>query len=220
MKQFYDDLKFGKQGEADIVAHLTTKGLRYEGSSTYGSLSSYDLKFTNRKGNSITFEVKTDKYVTADKDTGNIIVEFSSWGKEAVYTKSKADFFVYYFVNLPTNNVWIIKMENLRKLIKDNAGVMTVVDGGEKKATRCIKLPRFEFEYEFNVTTLVKPDPNHKALVDEVFGPVTKVVESGLTVGVKKKGIGKVIFKGKHRDIEDPLNDTDFITSPIRRLYR
>jgi hypothetical protein len=217
-EQFTKDLRFGKSGEQDIINYFTTIGLNYVGASTYGSLKDYDLKFTNKKGVVKTFEVKTDKYVTPQKDTGNMIVEHSSWGKEAVYTASQADYFVYYFINLEKDNVWIIKMDKLRKLIKDNAGVMSVVNGGDSKATKCIKVPRLEFQSEFTVTTYTKPDPNHTQLVKDLFGP-THEAETGLTIAPAKKGIGKVVFKGKHRDMENPF-DGEFITSPLRRLYR
>ncbi|HEX8517557.1 MAG TPA: hypothetical protein VF868_15275 [Bacteroidia bacterium] len=217
MNKFQHDLKLGQAGEDRIAALLCKNyNLTLSGKSTYGTLKDYDMKFTTQKNRSITVEAKTDVY---KDDTGNMMIEIKCNGKDSGIRTTKADLWVYYYKNLKHDNVWITSTDKLRKLIASLPTWLNPTSSGDNNGALCFKIPRNEYREWFLVLTLEpEPDQNHQKMVNELFG-ATKETESGLTIAPNKKGIGKVVFKGKHRDLENPF-DGEFITSTIKRLYR
>jgi len=111
---FKDDVKVGESGEEYIKNFLKNKGYKFISENKdyrYDLLMSFnDVK--------ITYEVKTDVFVSPKKDTGNLVVEFECRGKPSGLSVTEADYYVYYMPKL--KEIWNIKINDLKALIQDN----------------------------------------------------------------------------------------------------
>ena len=154
---FEDDLEDGQMGERAVRHFVETQWLKKF--ITYGNTAAFDIMFQNNKQNPILFQVKTDMF---EKDwdkggTGNMAIEYKCRGKDSGIKTTMADWFAYYFPNLSENHLWIIEMNALKKLIKENK--FKTVAAGEpdektgKKVSRCYLIPRFDFRGYFTVST-------------------------------------------------------------------
>lgn len=88
----------------------------------------YDLKMKfNTNGKIVTIEIKED--FTCSK-TGNIGVEYESWGRVSGIQISKADFYLYK-IHMPNNKIgaYIIQTPKLKDMIKNRLYHRTVVGG-------------------------------------------------------------------------------------------
>ena len=59
--------------------------------------------------------------------------------------------FIYYFRNLPEDNMWVIKTSELKSLIKDNISEMRVVMGGDSNTTQIVLIPKHKFKSSFYI---------------------------------------------------------------------
>jgi hypothetical protein len=90
-------------------------------------------------------EVKTDGY---EKNTGNLIFEKSCGKKSSGVFATEAKYFVYFLPLFNQDNVYLIKSEDLKKLLKkfDNC----IVQGGDPGSnTFMYKISRIDFDSEF-----------------------------------------------------------------------
>jgi hypothetical protein len=89
--------------------------------------NAYDLKFQYDDGKTFTVEVKED--FTCER-TGNVGVEYESWGRRAGIAVSKADYYLYK-VHRPDGKigVYIIKKDDLIQMIKDKKHFRDVCGG-------------------------------------------------------------------------------------------
>lgn len=161
-EQFMLDLKFGKFAEATIKDWLIdlfdkkgrTLSYLYDSDFEFANLPSaerrvrlkeYDLKF-DLEGKELRFEVKTDKY----HDTGNLAFEYKDNNKNpsGVFV-SKAEYFVYFFPRFFTENVYMIKSENLVELLSQNRWKAYFDYGGDINKTLNFIIPKEEFNKEF-----------------------------------------------------------------------
>lgn len=92
-------------------------------------------------------EIKTDVYITPERDTGNMFIEYSCRGKPSGVMVTKADIFITYFKNL--DELWAITTDDLKKLLAtytfrdvNNAG-----DSGSK--TSGYLIPRNKYREYF-----------------------------------------------------------------------
>ena len=154
---FEEDLADGQLGEKAVRHFVETRWNKKF--ITYGNTSAFDIMFQNNKQNPVFFEVKTDLF---EKDwdkggTGNMAIEYKCRGKPSGIRTTMADWFAYYFPNLSKNHLWIIRMDKLKKLIKENN--FKSVDAGEtyydndEKVAKCYLIPRFDFRGYFTVST-------------------------------------------------------------------
>ena len=154
---FEDDLEDGQMGERAVRHFVETQWNKKF--ITYGDTSAFDIMFQNNRQNPVFFEVKTDMF---EKDwdkggTGNMAIEYKCRGKPSGIRTTKAGWFAYYFPNIRKNHLWIIRMDKLKELIKENK--FSTVDAGEpdektgKKVSRCYLIPRFDFRGYFRVFT-------------------------------------------------------------------
>jgi len=157
MIDFYKDLRFGEDGEKVIAKFLQTKGLDFKGTSKElypDKIKYFDLVFQG-KFNEIFVEVKTDKYITDDFDTNNIVFEMSYNNTPSGITTTKSDLWVNYFLNKTVDNIWMIKVDVLRKLIsrlKFERDIQ-ITSGGDSNCTRLYILPREKYKEYFKVDT-------------------------------------------------------------------
>ena len=154
---FKKDLADGQKGEA-AVKHFVETTLEIP-FFKYNDTKAFDIMFQSVGEEPVFFEVKTDMF---EKDwnkggTGNMAIEYKCRGKPSGIRTTLAGWFAYYFPNITENHLWIIRMDKLKELIKDNK--FKAVDAGEpdektgKKVSRCYLIPRFDFRGYFSVFT-------------------------------------------------------------------
>lgn len=94
-----------------------------------GKTNAYDLameKISN--GKVFTFEIKED---FTHARTGNIGVEFESWGKLSGISVSQADYYVFKVHNSDnTSKVWIIRTDTLKEMINSKL-YSRIITGGD-----------------------------------------------------------------------------------------
>lgn len=154
---FEEDLKEGEQGEMIIALYLALcHGLKFK---HYNKDYKYDIMMINRKTEDpVKFEVKSDAYVDYRNDTGNMAIEIRDRGKPSGISTSESDVFLYYFRNLQRDNVWMLKTDALKALIKENISSLKRVKGGDDNAAEMILIPRERFRRVFFVDTINKTD--------------------------------------------------------------
>jgi len=144
---FQKDLKEGNNGEKIIVMYLICQGMDYKG---LNNDYKYDIKmFSKKHKQDITFEVKTDVY---PEDTGNLAVEIRYKGKPSGVSHTEADWFVYWYRNISYQNVWMIKVDELKSLIKKNK--FKIVKGGDNNNSQLVLIPRDKYKKFFRIDTI------------------------------------------------------------------
>lgn len=143
--EFKSDLKLGNEGEDAIIKFLESKGHKYLGSNDDNQ---YDIKMLTN-GKETTYEVKTDVKCAPLFDTGNLFIEFESRGKASGIAVTKAKWFVTYFKYL--NELWFIKSNELRELIKNNDFPVFKDAGDIGSATHGYLIKRKTFKKHFYV---------------------------------------------------------------------
>ena len=102
------------------------------------------------------FEVKTDDYCTDDSDTGNIAVEIKYKGNPSGISTTYAQWFVYYYKHVSKDNLWMIQVDNLKSLIKENIKDIKFVNGGDNNDSYIALIPRDKFRDKFGIDTIEK----------------------------------------------------------------
>lgn len=144
---FEKDLKEGNSGEKIISMYLVCQGMKFI---SLNDDYKYDIKmFSYVKDREMLFEVKTDLY---EKDTGNMAIEIRYKGKPSGISHTKAEWFVYYYKHFPFNNLWMIKVDELKELIKNNN--FKVVMGGDDNKSQLVLIPRNKFKKHFRIDTI------------------------------------------------------------------
>jgi len=154
---FEKDLVDGHKGE-EAVRHFveSVMGLEFK---KYNDNAYFDILFQNPYEDPVTFEVKTDYWEKDwnDGGSGNMAIEYKCRGKKSGIRKTKATYFAYYIPNIRDKQLWVISVENLKKLIKNNRfkrvlGGETYYDNDEK-VTRCFLIDRYRYRRNFDVYT-------------------------------------------------------------------
>jgi hypothetical protein len=88
------------------------------------------------------------------KDTKNIAIEYFSRGKASGISVTKAEFFITYFPLL--NEIWLIKVEKLKKLLKEDEKIIKKVihTGDDGSNTKLCLLNREKYKPHFRVSNL------------------------------------------------------------------
>jgi len=137
------DIYKGEIGEQFVKDFLISKGFSFI---KENSDFRYDLLMSYNKSQ-IKYEIKTDIFLSKENDTGNMVVEFESRGKESGISVCEADYYVYYIPNL--GELWNIKMDDLKSLIKKNK--FKVVSGGDDGSnTKMYLIKRWAYIKHFN----------------------------------------------------------------------
>jgi len=148
------DLSEGQKGERIVAEHFTTKyGLT---DIIYNDNYRYDFKGI-RSGETISFEVKTDRYEHfKGYITNNLFIEISCSGKPSGISNTQADNFVYYFPDL--EKAYVIPMAKLRLLVMTNELELTEQSGDGGRVQGYL-LHRNLFKDWFNIIS-IKKDKN------------------------------------------------------------
>lgn len=148
---FYGDLAEGLKGEKSIGEYLMNKGFY---NLNYNNDKFWDVCGVSPKTKLNTFfEIKTDFFCTPSQDTGNLAIEIRFKGSPSGVSATTASYFVYYFKNFEKDNLWMIRVEDLRDLIRDNIHKMKVVMGGDHNNSELILIKRSEYRDYFYVDT-------------------------------------------------------------------
>ena len=154
---FDEDLEDGHKGEK-VVRHFV-ETVWHKRFLTYGNTNKFDIMFQNVGQYPVFFEVKTD-YWEKEMDeggSGNMAIEYKCRGKPSGIRTTIAQWYAYYFPNLSGDQLWIINVEKLKELIKENnfkrvSAGETYYDSDDKVA-KCFLIPRFDFKKYFQVFT-------------------------------------------------------------------
>lgn len=148
-------LKMGESGER--IVRMFLEKLGYIFLSKCENIS-HDYKFL-KGGKEQVFEIKTDvahMFVGDDgnlRDTGNIAIEYESRGKKSGIAATNAEFFVTYYPQL--NEVWLIKTEKLKEIIRANKDSIKKVEGGDSKSgTKMFLLKKEKFKSDFRISKI------------------------------------------------------------------
>jgi len=140
---FKKDLAKGETGEDEIIAYMQGLGFQFI---NRNNDNRYDITM-GYGGNSYTYEIKTDIY---PRDTGNLAIEVECRGKESGLSITQADFFVYYFPHL--GEIWNIRTEHLRNIIKQNTEIKFVEGAGDPGSnTKLYLIKKNHFKNHFKV---------------------------------------------------------------------
>tara|TARA_R110001632_G_scaffold56324_1_gene137901 strand:+ start:6219 stop:6710 length:492 start_codon:yes stop_codon:yes gene_type:complete len=151
---FETDLKEGEDGEKIVAVFLWSQGLRLKG---YNKDYKYDLRmYSPSKDMDLLFEVKTDDYCTDDSDTGNMAIEIRYKGNPSGISKTYAQWFVYYYKHFDKDNLWMIQVDKLKSLIKENIKDIKFVNGGDNNDSYIALIPRDKFRSSFGIDTIIK----------------------------------------------------------------
>ena len=150
-KDFGNDIVIGELGETLFKQYLIKhKGLTFvRKSEDKKDLKKWDLEFLH-KGRLVRYEIKTDVFIQAGvKDTGNIFVEFHSRGIDSGISSTSADVWVNIFFHL--NEMWVIMVDSLKKIISENNFKVTKDSGDTNSNTRGYLIPREKYREYFKV---------------------------------------------------------------------
>lgn len=150
-----DLIKYGKSGELEVANFFISKG--YEVSDLNDN-SDYDFIASNNQ-KTFKVEVKNDnKCITPSLpnlptfDTGNIFIEYTSWGRKAGIQTTKADLYVYMFGALKPKELWVIPVNELNEIIENNKNLKTTKDSGDEgSGTEGYLIPRWDYVDSFAV---------------------------------------------------------------------
>jgi hypothetical protein len=164
-RDFNNDLDHvGKVGESMALQYYIQIGGRFIGTPGKKDRKKFDFiielwgsmdKVEAKADNKIRPEMKEyssvfGKEVTIPEyETGNIFVEFTSRGEGSGITTTEATIWVNTFHHL--NEMWIIPVDKLKELIKNNNFEIFYNAGDENSQTHGYLIPRFEFREHFKV---------------------------------------------------------------------
>lgn len=158
---FRTDIKDGERGESVFVEYMESMGCNFINDNKDNK---YDIKMTMPNGKEQTFEIKTDVWCipsrqyespvlgtinTPARDNGNMFIEFECRGKESGIVVTKADWFVTYFPHY--QQMWIIKVDKLKKLIETENFPISERAGDEGSNTKGYLLPRNDYRNSFKI---------------------------------------------------------------------
>tara|TARA_R100001440_G_scaffold18241_5_gene30738 strand:- start:1391 stop:1891 length:501 start_codon:yes stop_codon:yes gene_type:complete len=155
---FTRDKTLGEKGESLIMLYLLCNGYR-DIKQTEGYFKEYDIYGTSPKTSTqVFFEVKTDEYCKESFDSGNMAIEIECKKKPSGISCTEADVFVYYYYHLSINNLWMIKVDELKSLIKKEYadGKIKTIYGGDNNQSKMILLKRNKYKEHFFVDTITK----------------------------------------------------------------
>lgn len=109
-----NDIKKNKIIEKEVIDYFNKRGLNVIKDNDDNK---YDF-LVEKNGIKKTYELKTDYYVSKLNDTGNMFIEYESWGNPSGICSTKANWYVYYFYNL--KQMWFIQTHILKFLIISN----------------------------------------------------------------------------------------------------
>jgi len=114
-------------------------------------------------------EVKTDMYY---KRTGNLFIELKSRGRKSGLNTTKSDWTIYFFMRkdfYPSDNIWIIKTHDLKKLINEilTENPNSIIRGGDDYTSEGVLVSREKYRDRFQVITWTDFDIEWSESIDK-----------------------------------------------------
>ncbi len=165
-RNFADDLSnVGTLGENMAMQYLNQLGLTFvRKSEERKELKKWDLEYLF-KDKPVKYEVKNDVFIIPDKeiilknfntpikikgkDTKNIFIEYHSRGVPSGISSTTADVWMNFFFHF--NQIWIIEVDKLKKLISENNFPVREECGDEGSRTMGYLIPRFIYQEHFKI---------------------------------------------------------------------
>lgn len=135
---FKKDLIEGKLGELRMIKFLEGRGNVLVSTN---DTKTHDFIFRTPKKVTLSFETKTDIYVSPDYDTRNMFIEYECRGEPSGIVVTESDWFIYHFKHL--NEAWFIKTEKLKQMISMYPFFTTFKSGDPRSNTKGYLIPRF-----------------------------------------------------------------------------
>jgi hypothetical protein len=129
-------IKKNKKIEKEVIEYFNKKGLNVIKDNED---KNYDF-LVEKNGITKKYELKTDYYISKNNDSGNMFIEYESWGRCSGICSTKSDWYVYYFYNL--KEMWFIKTNELKFLIINNNIPTKDKCGDELSNTKGYLIPR------------------------------------------------------------------------------
>lgn len=142
---FRKDLAKGIEGEEAIIRYMQNLGFTFVDKCDDNR---YDFSMLYN-GVVYTYELKTDMYCSRDSDTGNIVIEVESRGRQSGISVTQADFFVTYFPHL--GEIWNIKTSELRDIIRNNNLPLKEGKGDPGSNTKFYLIKKEKYKQNFRV---------------------------------------------------------------------
>lgn len=122
---FKKDLQYAQKTEYEIINLLIAKyGMKYIARCNNNK---YDVEMESKDGKRFTFEIKED---FTHARTGNIGVEYESWGRPAGVAVSQADYYIYKVHNADGScDIYLLKTETLKAMIENKLYWRTITGG-------------------------------------------------------------------------------------------
>jgi len=146
---FKQDIVVGEEGEKIVTEWLcdSYNGILLSDNKT----NSHDIVIQFPK-KTLSFEIKTDVFVSKYYDTGNMFIEYESRNKPSGISVCKADYFITYFKYL--NELWMIKTKDLQNLIQ-SINFRIFKNAGDKGSnTHGYLIPRKKYQQHFKVVKI------------------------------------------------------------------
>jgi len=146
---FKQDIVVGEDGEKIVTEWLCDS---YNGKLLADNkTNSHDVVIQFPK-KTLSFEIKTDVFVSPYYDTGNMFIEYESRNKPSGISVCRADYFITYFKYL--NELWMIKTTDLQNLI-NSVNFRVFKNAGDKGSnTHGYLIPRKKHQPNFKVVKI------------------------------------------------------------------
>lgn len=148
---FREDIIIGEDGEKIVIKDLESLGGIFISDNKN---KTHDLVFNFPNKHGVRYEVKTDVLCKPNQDTTNMFIEVESRNGPSGLNVTEADWFIMYYKFF--NELWYIKTDKLRELIRSNNFKITEQAGDEGSNTSGILIPRYQFKKHFKVRIIKK----------------------------------------------------------------
>lgn len=168
--KFNKQLEEGEIGERVFASYIKKfKGFNIL---NFNTNIDYDI-LTELNGKEIKFEIKTDRYEFYKKIiTNNMFIEVNCNGKVSGLSATKADIFVYFFPDYEM--AYVIKVNDLRNLIRENGFRRTTRSGDKGKVTGYL-IDRHKNAEHFKIYNIQKLPIWNNTIVSSLYKEKDKI---------------------------------------------
>ena len=118
----------------------------------FSGTKGYDATFSVA-GKIYTLEIKADWFT---KDTGNVVIEYESWGKPSGIATTRAHFWAYAVMqDIENFDIYLINTQKLKQIIEEERYFSKIVGGDPGSST---KMYRFKLEEFKNYCKVIEND--------------------------------------------------------------
>ncbi len=139
---FEDDMATADKVEVEVIKRLQNVNPEFIFNGFSGT-KGYDATYTVR-GKVYHLEIKSDYYT---EKTGNVVIEYESWGKPSGIVTSQAHMWAYAVMRtLEDFDVYLINTEKLRQMIREEVYYDKIIGGDPLSNTKMYKFKLEDFK--------------------------------------------------------------------------